>query len=821
MKLNKLISALTATALTLSCVYVPSLSGISAENNTSQNDDVNYIPDFPKEILEEFGITWTGIASNVYVDNAFFDSFTTHNEFSYDGGYAMYLDQCQTNSVCFGANWHDCNSFSALQTKNFPLSEYTEDMKLKLNTDIYLDIKKSGVIKAGINLGLNSGNEEFLIIEKHTAETVFPEDEKLGSYTVDGVDYDLYKDSNTTDIVRYYAVNTEGITEGIKHKETLSLDLSKHFEHLRDIAGINTKLDSYGLLLDGEGGIGNIYFNAYLNNDFFPLPEEKLAFDENGDPQTYVKGLMKNLDGYRYSLQTFDSNFPAYQDEKGIYHFTENENNSYITPKGNGTFSAKISDGIISTVSSGKEFDGKTPLLDKDYHIDYEYTINGDDASKKAEVYASAWTLEPYVRLDFMEKSQLYYSPTNYLGTLELHGETYELYADTSNSIDKAPLGDNVPYKNYQFVHIDNGEADEVRKGSVPITELAETAKIYGVETGALARIELSSYYPKGDYTFNLSRNDITVKDRDVQSPPENSGAFVDVAKVSGDVNIQQYNFFASTKGYMYGYENGCFSAGSDGSDYSYFSSGKETSRTHAHYINSDSILTADYKVKNTYKDNYSFEYSLLGGFDHVVTYIHVIEKCTDVPEKTASSDAVAGNNNERKFIKSYIVNGHEYDLYKAKRRYDGDLLVTAIDNYFSIRKDQDDGEILEGRIDFKEHLRNIDDALYEGMDIAGIYLDMDTESGEGTFDALKNDIVIETKDIPNMIVGDFNNDKCIDSLDVIAAKKRLIRQINESDLYVFDYMDINGNGTFELADVVLLQSYVLGKIPYFDTIES
>ena len=73
------------------------------------------------------------------------------------------------------------------------------------------------------------------------------------------------------------------------------------------------------------------------------------------------------------------------------------------------------------------------------------------------------------------------------------------------------------------------------------------------------------------------------------------------------------------------------------------------------------------------------------------------------------------------------------------------------------------------------------------------------------------NEVENPVRSEPQPVAGDINLDGCIDSLDVISAKKALISSAEPGK-----NLDVNKNGTFEVADVVLLQSYVLGKITSF-----
>ena len=90
----------------------------------------------------------------------------------------------------------------------------------------------------------------------------------------------------------------------------------------------------------------------------------------------------------------------------------------------------------------------------------------------------------------------------------------------------------------------------------------------------------------------------------------------------------------------------------------------------------------------------------------------------------------------------------------------------------------------------------------------------MESEMSEGTIKVQKNDIVFDTYDVPFYIQGDFNFDKVIDSLDLVNAKAKLLEWSDEDDPEI--YMDLNQDSEYTIADVVMLKSYILGKISSF-----
>ena len=68
---------------------------------------------------------------------------------------------------------------------------------------------------------------------------------------------------------------------------------------------------------------------------------------------------------------------------------------------------------------------------------------------------------------------------------------------------------------------------------------------------------------------------------------------------------------------------------------------------------------------------------------------------------------------------------------------------------------------------------------------------------------------------IRTLILGDVNFDECIDSLDMIAARRGLLKG-GFDDTLTQKAADVDQNRTFEVADLVLLQQYILKKITEF-----
>ena len=159
MNLKRIVSALSAAAMTLSCAYIPTVNALSAIYAEEEGEDIIYMPDFPQEVLDEFDIDWTGLGSNRFVENTEYDADKNHNKFQYDGGYAMFSYQAYVTYFCYGSNWHDCDNFTMYQSKDFSMPEYADKLDLKMDMYLNCNIKKEGelicsCIKKGMTVTL-------------------------------------------------------------------------------------------------------------------------------------------------------------------------------------------------------------------------------------------------------------------------------------------------------------------------------------------------------------------------------------------------------------------------------------------------------------------------------------------------------------------------------------------------------------------------------------------------------------------------------------------------------------------------------------------
>lgn len=833
MNLKRILSAITAVAMVIPCIGITTAGAISSSPTYEQEDEESepvYVPDFPQEILDEFQISWTGLTFNTRVDNSDFSFEDKNNHFEHDGGYAFYGDQSLFNEISFWGNWHDCNSYTMYQSKAYPLPDNYDYNSPYLHVCADITIKEEGDARFGPVFELSGGKYELFVIEKYSASASFPEEEFIGTYSSDGKEYRLYKEADDAveenAACRYYAVCSTGIiqeTEAIgeyddriKHSYVMITD---HLSELKKITGEDITLDRYGMLAEGSKGIGNVFCGVSCCSKNAVLPEEKLSYDENGQPVSYKRNMIKNLDGYRYSLQTINNSFPVTNLGNGQFSTTEHENNSYIIPRGNGTFSAESSEGIFSYISAGKEYDGTTPLLDSDYRLDYEYTSSSENVNLDAVV----WTTEPYTKFIFAEEDSKNLNDNySYLGNIKLGNDNYKLYKTYPRAYDTDPLG-TYERNGYTFIHLKNDNEEQVsetRKISVPISALVRSAKYYGAEAGNLCRISLEAEPSSINYKLDVLKNEITT-DNPSTEQEKNPEMYSIVG--SSPVSVGRYTFEAYNADKMYAYENGLFTLEMQEKNWADCCS-SVFSRQSPYIIDSSHDLNMEYKIKNGFDKDYAMMYLASGYSENSghVSEFYIIEKNDGISVEECQISYAGGGMSRLpvdlspKYVMTYTAGGHEYDVYKDSASYAGCFSSYYLDSYLCIRKDQSDDAVLEGSINLGEHLSQFSDLLGSGFKTTDSTLRIITKTAKGKVEVLKNDIEYGETGTEAVIIGDFNTDSSIDSLDVARAKKLLLETFADEKTEAPAYMDTNRNGTFELADVVLLQSFVLGKIKTF-----
>ncbi len=175
----------------------------------------------------------------------------------------------------------------------------------------------------------------------------------------------------------------------------------------------------------------------------------------------------------------------------------------------------------------------------------------------------------------------------------------------------------------------------------------------------------------------------------------------------------------------------------------------------------------------------------------------------------------------------SKIKSGTEYSFSTNVKYTDGPDEQLF---FFTLQYEDTDGEVKYDKI-AKGYIRkgewaqlaNTNYMLPAGATNMQIYVE--TEEGDGDF-YIDDTIVAEAGRLiegaapaesgdVQYIPGDINSDGCIDSFDVIAGRKGIINGL--SGIAAKKAADVDGNGSFQINDLVLIHKFVLGEKKEFD----
>ncbi|MGB4092109.1 MAG: family 43 glycosylhydrolase, partial [Ruminococcus flavefaciens] len=175
----------------------------------------------------------------------------------------------------------------------------------------------------------------------------------------------------------------------------------------------------------------------------------------------------------------------------------------------------------------------------------------------------------------------------------------------------------------------------------------------------------------------------------------------------------------------------------------------------------------------------------------------------------------------------SKIKSGTEYSFSTNVKYTDGPDEQLF---FFTLQYEDTDGEVKYDKI-AKGYIRkgewaqlaNTNYMLPAGATNMQIYVE--TEEGDGDF-YIDDTIVAEAGRLiegaapaesgdVQYIPGDINSDGCIDSFDVIAGRKGIINGL--SGIAAKKAADVDGNGSFQINDLILIHKFVLGEKKDFD----
>ncbi|WP_028516850.1 dockerin type I repeat-containing protein [Ruminococcus flavefaciens] len=412
----------------------------------------------------------------------------------------------------------------------------------------------------------------------------------------------------------------------------------------------------------------------------------------------------------------------------------------------------------------------------------------------------------------------------NYAGTIEIGSEIYHVCRQKPMYYPEQIKNLETDYNDYIFYHVYREGTDPNEGSFMPLYELIEAAQNFGLKTGKLTNVT----FDQNEYKCSCDVSALKLSDT---AAPAKIYSDISMRK-SSYIIIGKYDFYSPDYYLISGNEmlarpDGCFTINANKNilfnTANYVDSYVELNlgRISVYELSEKNDISIDHHINDSMDGKYGMVYTLyLSSADtNTHTEFRIAEKISgmDIDEFFKSYEASYGVGNSLQFksselITSYTQNGHEYDLYKGKYHFYGD--VSSYDDicYLAVRKDTDDADSYESCIDVYEHMNHIPEFSAVNK-ISLIELAFHNCGALGSVDVTKNDISFFENSIPDIIAGDFNNDKQVDSMDLVSARYAIISQLNDENTAADAHMDLNKNGKFDVADLVLLQSFVLGKI--------
>ncbi|SEH69209.1 hypothetical protein SAMN02910265_02160 [Ruminococcus flavefaciens] len=433
---------------------------------------------------------------------------------------------------------------------------------------------------------------------------------------------------------------------------------------------------------------------------------------------------------------------------------------------------------------------------------------------------------EPASTLEFrnIEESQLKAQPPMYYaGTIEIGGETYHVCRRKGLTYTEKIENLETDYNDYIFYHVCPDGSSSEEFPSFPLYELIEGAKHFGLKTGKMSSVKLD------ENTYKCNCDTTALKKEGVETTGK---LYSDLSMMRANYMIIDNYVFYSPEYYllrgsnMYAYTGGCFTVNAKEYQFLYTEKSVDSTvdinlnRTSVYELNSENDICIDCQMDDSLEGKYAMVYTFYTPYDtnSLITF-RIVEKVAgmDMEEFFSSYSKKQGIGNDYSYRSSelmttYTENGNEYDLYKVIYHFIGEFRSYDEVCYFAVRKDTDDAASYKDTMSVYDHMSHIPE-LESGSEIFDIELAFHNCGATGDISVIKNDIRFEKREATEIIAGDFNNDKIIDAFDIVSARNAIISKLDDENAKTDGRMDLNKNGSFDIADLVLLQSFVLGKI--------
>ena len=458
--------------------------------------------------------------------------------------------------------------------------------------------------------------------------------------------------------------------------------------------------------------------------------------------------------------------------------------------------------------------------------FDYMSIVENDDGYSYAKIVMDS----PSSTLEFKniaESEITNNSFINYAGTIEIGSEIYHVCRQKPMYYPEQIKNLETDYNDYIFYHVCREGTDPNEGSFMPLYELIWVAQNFGLKIGKLSNVT----FDQNEYKCSCGVSALKISDT---TAPAKIYSDISMKKSSyiiiGDYDFYSPEYYLISGNKMFARPNGCFTV--NAGENILFNTAKyvdsyaelNLARTSVYELSEKNDISIDYHINDSLDGKYGMVYTfyLSSADTNTHTEFRIAEKISgmDVEELFKSYEASYGVGNSLQFksselITSYTQNGHEYDLYKGIYHYYGEFSSYDDICYLAVRKDTGDADSYESSIDVYEHMSRIPEFPAVSK-VSLIELAFHNCGALGTVDVTKNDIRFFENAVPDVIAGDFNNDNIIDSMDIVSARYAIISKLDNENAETDERMDLNKNGSFDIADLVLLQSFVLGKIKSF-----
>lgn len=631
--------------------------------------------------------------------------------------------------------------------------------------------------------------------------------ENIGSYEIDGITYDLYNsqaddaalNSGTEKFLSFRHGNIIGSGASVTLKS--SIDVTKHMAEWEKLGMEQSRV--YSTMLDIQAWKSN--GSAVLNSCEISITEkEREAFPE---------------DGYFYKEE-----------------YSENYGAPGMKPLGKGGFEAKWGNTSDATFIKGKSFAAEPVKFSSVESITVDYDLSG--SFSKNEIFDASvhgwmdipddneWKDEFYVVIN----RQNYFFPVNFkdgvnnenvveIGKISDNGVDYTLYRSIPlHSWGDSGLNEPLPFARYTYWSVpENYCTAEAGKAAASgrinlkkhLEKYMEAASQFE-QVNELSEITLKLFSMNGEGKASVNKFNVNVEAK-----------YSDLGNISyyswGNVKNGNYNITPNgTGGFTSSWDEEQFKSFTKQLDSSSELNVEDFSVAYDAAIDMDHTNDTEWAVCASCKSAYSnLEYYVFESYgESSVNYADDgMSLDLTTPYSFLKNHAILKKN-------TAIIDGIKYDIYYLRYKL-SQFAIGGYDIYRCVSVKHDAAVKLgsapvriSGNIDWGKHIMAWDSAGFPTTSVDQCEVFFETNSPKGTFDLSTCNFKVNadenTKSEKEVVKGDFNGDGYVDTFDLVACRKAIVGLYKGS--YDPKAADLNDNGKFDVADIILLSRFVLGS---------